>query len=133
MKYLALSLLVLLSSCSTLEVSGSIDRSNKSILVPPGSAVSEIKKGLVADGWAVQTSGALAVTGAMVTNTKTESASARYAMIASMDHFDYSLDFKKMYHYDISILDMKNSQEVLTMSGDGTSRSIAKKLIAALK
>ena len=54
-------------------------------------------------------------------------------MAASMNHYDYRVpDFAKMYHYDISILDMRTNEEVLTMSGSAATDTISRKLIKAL-
>ncbi|MEZ0387154.1 MAG: hypothetical protein ACAI34_08820 [Verrucomicrobium sp.] len=92
-----------------------------------------IKSALSQAGWVVKASGVLAATGSFGSSTSGGELRTRYVMAASMHHYDYRFpDFAKMYHYDISVLDAKSNEEVLTMSGSGAATVIAQKLVKGL-
>jgi hypothetical protein len=38
-----------------------------------------------------------------------------------------------MYHYDISVQDVKSNEEIFTMAGTGTSQGIGSKLVQSLR
>ncbi len=95
-----------------------------------------IKASLIQAGWSVKASGVVAATGSYVSAADLSSKTGlqtRYVMAASLVHYDYRFpDFAKMYNYDISILDAKTNEEVLTMSGSDVANSIARKLVKAI-
>lgn len=85
-----------------------------------------IKSALLQDGWVVKVKN--------VTNYGAGAAyQTRYAMEADFNFFDYSITLERMYHYDISVQDVKTNEEVLTMAGTGTSRGIGSKLVQSLR
>jgi hypothetical protein len=127
MKWLLLVLPLLLASCSSLNKTGSVDPSQRTITVPPGSAMFPIKTALTRDGWTVKVKN--------VTNYRAGAAyDTRYAMEAAIEFYDYMFpSFRKLYHYDISIQDTKTNEEILTMGGTDTSEDIGAKLVKALR
>lgn len=58
----------------------------------------------------------------------------RYSLKTEWNQFDWSVpDFDPVYHFDISIIDNKIGEEVLTASGSLAGKVIVKRFIAALE
>jgi hypothetical protein len=126
MKWLLLIIPLLLASCVSVQQSGSVDQSDRSITVPPGSTMFPIKNALIRDGWTVKAKN--------ITNYRAGAAyQTRYAMEADFKFWDYGIDLKKMYHYDISIQDVKTNEEILVMNGTASAEAVGAKLAQALR
>jgi len=138
----SLIVLVALSGCASVKINqmGRIDKSEKTIFVPAGSAglTGSIKGALAKDGWQmVVPSGQTVTDGEMGprVHLKTQDASlARYKLALGWEQFDVRLiDFDPMYRFDISIVDRRNGVEVITASGKHAGKVITQKFLEALR
>lgn len=114
---------LLLSGCASAPapvVYQQLDLSEKTIMVPPGSQglLGELKKCLAKNKWKMKI-----YRGAVVAEKETDKKSviydtflARYRLLFTGYIVDFSVRFKAMYSYDLSIVDNKTGDEVITMS-----------------
>ena len=123
----------LLSGCATGDATtyGSVQPNNKRLIVPAGSQglTGNIKEMLHEQGWnlLVKDTSRKGVEISWKDKLKVEEYDrhpARYKLLIDQYRIVGSL-----YQYDISVLDLKESKEVLTMAGTGT----ADKILASLK
>lgn len=123
---------VSLASCATrVEKYQPIDQTEKSITVPPGSlVVGPIKTALRQSGWQV-----LAYPTLTHTPTGTQrAAKTRYILEIDAQFYDYEFPtFKKMFHYNLSVVDTKTYEEAFSINGSGTEKEIVTVLMENLK
>lgn len=131
-----------LFGCASTDVHkyASVDQSEKTITVPPGSGglLGPIKQELADQGWkAVVYRGPNVTEGSLGEKTRIESYStfnSRYRLLLRDQRVDYCVPVGgPMYRFDISVIDNKSGSELLTMSGRGCETTIVDKFKDALK
>lgn len=130
-----------LSGCATSNFQryGSIDRSQKTITVAPGSfgLNGRLKQVLAKHGWKLVVYRGPAVTeGKIGKNTKIkqyDSFNSRYTLVVNSRRYDLCLNFTPMILYDVSLIDNRSGSEVFTMDGDDCESSVVQKFKEALK
>jgi hypothetical protein len=134
-------MLTILSGCAThnAQLYGSIDSSNKTVTVPPGSEglKGKLKQALVSDGWRLVVYQGPSVTEG-TTGEKTKIAqydtfNSRYRLIASSHQIDLCLNFTPLIKYDLSFIDNKSGTEVFTINGRGCEADAVEKFLSALR
>jgi hypothetical protein len=135
-------LLALLSGCSShnIENFNNLDLSDKKMTVPQGGGglVGAIKSALKNEGWDLAVySGPKVTEGSLGERTRLkqyQTFNTRYTIFIDYEQFDWRFpDFEPMYHYDISLVDNRKGEEVMTMSGSAARSAIVKKFLEALK
>jgi hypothetical protein len=135
------ALTFLLGACATHNVQryGSIDNSEKTITVPPGSEgiKGKLKQVLANDGWQLVVYRGPSVTeGSIGEKTKIEqyaTFNSRYRLVAASSQYDLCLNFTPAITYDISFIDNKSGSEVFTLSGRGCESGVVEQFVAALR
>lgn len=145
MRYYAMAIMLtgcLLSGCAThnLEVYNKLDSSNKALTVPPGGGglTGALKSALKKEGWDLAVYRGPRVTeGSIGDKTRLEeygTFNTRYTLFVDYDQYDWRFpDFDPMYHYDISLVDNRTGEEVMTISGRGARTTIVKKFMETLR
>ncbi|TXH32619.1 MAG: hypothetical protein E6Q98_24365 [Rhodospirillaceae bacterium] len=140
-RLLALAMLAgLLTGCisSDQQVYGQIDRTEKTITVPPGNAmlVGELKGRLHAAGWKlVVDRGPDKISGTMGETTELESYSTyntRYRLLIAQTFADYCMLGGKVINYNLSLIDNKTGEEVMAQSGRDCTGPAADKFMSSL-
>jgi hypothetical protein len=140
-RLLVLGICLFLIGCGSINIQKyrRIDTANKSITVPLGGAglTGKLKQALVKNGWRTSVADGPNITEGR-TGEKTLLKSygtslTRYSLKTEWSQFDWSIDFDPMYHFDISVLDNKTGEEVLTASGRLAEKVIVRRFIAALE
>jgi hypothetical protein len=115
-----------------------VDRSDKTITVPPGGGLTgAVKEALAADGWKITVYRGPEVTqGTMGEKTYLERGrtfTTRYTLFLKWNQFDTCVPrFDPAYAYDISLVDNANGSEILTITGRDCERRIVDKFRRAL-
>lgn len=135
--------LTFLAGCAThnAQLYGSVDTSNKTVTVPPGSEglKGELKQVMVNDDWKlVVYRGPSVSEGNVGETTKIEhydTFNSRYRLIASSHQID--MCFKNFtpspwIEYDVSFIDNKSGAEVFTISGRGCEVDAVEEFVNAL-
>jgi hypothetical protein len=133
--------LACLTGCATqnIQIYGSVDVSNKSVTVQPGSEgiKGKLKQALANDGWSlVVYRGASVMEGEVGEKTKVQqydTFNSRYRLVASSHQFDVCLNFEPAIKYDISFIDNKTGAEVFTIDGKGCESDVVEGFMNALK
>ena len=128
------------SGCSTTNIQqySSLDKSSKTMTVPPGGSGlnGKIKTVLAADGWKLLVQRGPRVTeGTFGETTRLEEFNTfnyRYTLYLDWRRYDWCFDFEELVSYDISLVDNENGSEVLTMGGRGCVDEIAEEFLKAL-
>lgn len=126
----------LLVGCGTrVEKYGSVDQSDKSITVAPGSVVvGPIKSALRKNGWTVYAYSNIAHREARGGTTSEISGRSRYLLELEAQFFDYAFPtFEKMFHYDLGLVDLRTQEEVFSINGTGTEKEIVKVMLDQMK
>ena len=135
--------MLLLGACQTNNVSrqGTFDPNERTMTVPPGSSLllGPIKEGLTRAGWKlIVDRGPDVVVGTVGNKTNLaagETFLTRYRLLLHQTQVSICLPRgKPEVRYDLSVVDNKNGEEVLTESGDsclGTGTA-ARKFLAAI-
>ena len=131
-----------LMACTNIQIqkNGSFDQTAKTISVPKGSRGlnGEIKSGLNRAGWRMVVSNGETLTEGVLGNkvsltTFDNPNKTRYGLSMRWEQDAYRLvDQQKMYVFDISVVDKKDGNEILTMSGRDGGRTITKRFIEAI-
>jgi len=139
---LIVMLTVFLANCATHNVQryGSVDSSNKTVTVPPGSEglKGQLKQALVNEGWKlVVYRGPSVIEGEIGEKTKVQqynTFNTKYRLIVSYNERDtmLCLNFRPAVEYDISFIDNKSGTEVFTISGHGCEPSVVENFLNAL-
>lgn len=127
---------ILASGCTTQNVNtfGTIDRSDKTITVPAGSAglTGGLKGALQANGWKMTVYRGASVTQGSVgerTNLRQyDTFNTRYTLSVRYNQFDTCIkDLKGYSSYDISLIDNTSGSEVFTIDGEDCDTDTVKK------
>lgn len=141
---LVVSLAVSVSACQTNNVSrqGTFDAGERTMMVPPGSSLllGPIKEGLTKAGWKlVVDRGPDVLVGSVGENTNLESGNTfltRYRLLIRQTQVGLCIPRgKPEVRYDLSVVDNRTGEEVLTESGDsclGTGKA-AENFMAAIR
>ena len=141
-RLLVLGFCLFLIGCGSINIQKyrRIDTADKSITVPLGGAglTGKLKQALVKNGWRTSVADGPNITEGRTgekTLLKTYGTSiTRYSLKTEWNQFDWSVpDFDPVYHFDISVLDNKTGEEVLTASGSLAEKVIVRRFIAALE
>lgn len=99
-----------------------LDLSDKSITVPIGGDLflTEVKKGLIDDGWEIQVYDKSTVT--TIKNNTTETFANYHTKYKLLINYITNVD-GVLVGYDISVLDNKNGKEVITLHQYGAQQS----------
>ena len=119
-------ILILISGCLShdTQVYGTIDKSNKTVMVPTGSEglKGKLKQTLAKNGWKlVVYKGASVTEGKVGENTKLESYDtfkAKYRLIVNDNQYDICVNLSPAIYFDISFIDNESGSEVFTISGN---------------
>jgi len=106
-------------------------------MVPEGAygPLGPIKDGLRGSGWKLAVSTGSRITGPAASPGQvvtTDATPARYRLSVESHVVDMCLDGTGLYVYDISLIDLKGSSEVLSVSGRGCRDAIAKRFLEAV-
>jgi hypothetical protein len=131
---------LLVSGCLSSQVRtfDTVDRSDRTITVPPGGGLTgAIKETLVADGWKITVIRGPEVTqGTMGDKTHLEQGrkfTTRYTLFLKWSQFDTCVPrFDAAYTYDISLVDNSNGSEIMTLTGRDCEGRIMDKFRKAL-
>lgn len=133
---------LMLTGClySNLKVYSPIDITEKTMTVPTGSRhlIGALKKELNKNGWKllVYGHGPIKTEGEFNKNVSLETYdtfNTRYNLLVEEDWTDYCLTFDSELNYDISLIDNKTGEEVITLSGLDCLRPIVRKFINAVE
>lgn len=131
-----------LLSCMSYNVQpiGDFDATQRTMTVAQGGGglTGTLKAKLRAAGWklAVDRGPRVSETESTSASSRTEefdSFNTRYRMAVGAHWVDMSLGGEGIYTYDISIVDNKSGEEVLTMNGRGIESTIAEELLKAIR
>lgn len=133
-------IVVFLGGCAShnIQLYGSVDQSNKTVTVPPGSKglKGELKKALSQNGWKLAVYRGPSVTeGELGKNTKIEqydTFNTKYRLIVSSRQYDICLNFTPAITYDISFIDNHSGAEIFTIDGRGCEPDVVEKFVNAL-
>lgn len=131
---------LLVSGCLSSQVRtfDTVDRSDKTITVPPGGGLTgAVKDTLAADGWKITVYRGPGVTqGTMGEKTNLEQGrkfTTRYTLFLKWNQFDTCVPrFDAAYDYDISLVDNSNGSEIMTLTGRDCEGRIMDKFRKAL-
>jgi hypothetical protein len=135
------ALILALSACASSELRtyASIDRTDKSMTVPPGGSglVGSLKDALKTNGWHLSVDRGPDITvGSLSEKVNLQQAdtfNTRYRLIISERWLDVCLpNLQDMLRYDISIVDNDAGSEVFTLSGRDCEDAIVEQFVAAL-
>ena len=138
---LALCLLPLLAACASynVQVYGSFDRAQKTMTVTQGgSGLSGYLKTRLRDaGWQLAVDAGPEVTRGTVADGQIDTVRGgtfrtRYRMQLWAECTSVLLSGRRMYVYDISIVDNESGAELLTMAGEAIDYKIADRLLMAI-
>ena len=133
--------LIILAGCARVEINqmASIDPQNKSITLPPGGAgiTGSLKKALTKAGWKTYVYQGPSViegtTGRQTSLRNYDTFHSRYSLFIQEEFYDWAPNFDRMYHFDISLVDNKNGQEVLTATGSHAGKVVVNRVMQALQ
>jgi hypothetical protein len=132
-RYLIPIFVVSLSSCqTTIQQERSFAGTPKTMTVPQGGSElpGALKRGLKAAGWQLYVRPGPRVTQGTADGFESAATSrGRYGLSVDGSLLD---DAMTLYKYDISVVDEKSGEEVLTMHGTDGERAIVRKFITAL-
>lgn len=139
--FLTLAMVLVFSGCMTHNIQhyGTIDKSSKTVTVPPGAEglKGRLKQVLADDGWKLVVYRGPSVTAGNVgENTKLEqydTFNSRYRLIVNSYQYDLCLNFTPAIKYDVSFIDNKSGAEVFTINGRGCEAGAVEKFIDALR
>lgn len=124
---------------SRVHVFDKVDRTDKSITVPPGASplLSEIKTALSRDGWRmIVDRGPRTTKGTMDRSVQLETADTfhtRYRLQLAENQFDYCITGGEAIYYNLAVVDNKSGAEVIAMGGRDCVPNVGSKFAAALK
>ena len=135
-KILLSAVCCILSACVSADLRqyGTIDRTQQSITVPPGSGLTaEVKDVFKQNGWKlVVDHGPQTIEGSIGQNLrleKFETFNTRYRLILASIEVDTCLGhFDSLYRYDMSMIDNKTGEEIMVMGGRACESQIVDRI-----